>query len=239
MMRAIATRAVRFPLSCRRAHTRPSRSATSQRYRAGMIGMVFALTRQAEEHHGRSHDPWTRDPDLAKRYHVLGGTRGAKLCLEIFDAFENQGIVMTFPEALPRPTSRPKSRGSCRRWSLTWIRRIARNPNGSSRFASGERIVWSWGLNGATAFYYAIVPLVAVPSTKGVLHTIRLPLASPLLGCVHLSYDEPCRPTGRLGGVPRWYPLPRVPGTSATHAKSRLNDWSCTAAWPGFTARLK
>jgi hypothetical protein len=45
-------------------------------------------------------DPLERLPDQAKRYRVLGVTRGTLIYVEIFDEVEKQGVVLTFPEAL-------------------------------------------------------------------------------------------------------------------------------------------
>jgi hypothetical protein len=45
-------------------------------------------------------DPLEHLPDQAKRYKVLGVTRGAEIYVEIFDEVEKQGVVLTFPEAL-------------------------------------------------------------------------------------------------------------------------------------------
>lgn len=45
-------------------------------------------------------DPRTHDLDPAKRYRVLGVSRGAEISVEIDDAVEQRGVVLTYPEAL-------------------------------------------------------------------------------------------------------------------------------------------
>ena len=45
-------------------------------------------------------DPPTHAPDPAKRYTVLGFTRGAQIYIEIFDEVEKRSLVVPFPEAL-------------------------------------------------------------------------------------------------------------------------------------------
>ena len=42
----------------------------------------------------------THVPDPAKRYRVLGVTRGAEISIEIFDDVEKRSVVLTFPEAM-------------------------------------------------------------------------------------------------------------------------------------------
>ena len=45
-------------------------------------------------------DPPTHDSDPAKRYRVLGVTRGAEIHVEIWDELTRTGVVVPFPEVL-------------------------------------------------------------------------------------------------------------------------------------------
>ena len=172
--------------------------------------------------------PPTHVPDPAKRYRVLGVTRGAEIYIEILDAVENRAVVLTFPEALTVAADitleiarvfrelathrcKPSPQPQCRSSTPTGSTPVSARAQCSSVICDSRRR-WRWP-SGKALF----------PATSARRPTGRAPAR---------SLAQPGRGKRRGGSSTRLRPIPmrRCGSWHPKRASGAANCWGCGGA---------